>query len=126
MSFQVLIGFKSFVSTPSIDKGTLRFNPGTNSVSMSSSSPSWMALTILLVVGILNLEPIPYGPPVHPVLTKNTLEPKDTILLIKRSAYSLAGLGKKGAPKQVEKVDSISALEPTSVEPTFAVYPLKK
>ena len=104
----------------------LRFKPGTNSVSTSLSSPSWMALTILLVVGILNLEPTPYGPPVHPVLTKNTLDPKDSIRLIRSSAYSFAGLGKNGAPKQVEKVDSISELEPTSVEPTFAVYPLKK
>ena len=77
-------------------------------------------------MGILNLEPTPYGPPVHPVLTKNTFEPKDSTRLIKRSAYSFAGLGKNGAPKQVEKVDSISTLEPTSVDPTFAVYPLKK
>ena len=37
-----------------------------------------------------------------------------------------AGRGKNGAPKQVEKVDSISEDDPISVEPTFAVYPLKK
>ena len=45
---------------------------------------------------------------------------------IKRSAYSFAGLGKNGAPKHVEKVDSISDPDPISVEPTLAVYPLKK
>ena len=80
-----------------------------------------MALTTLLVVGIENLEPFPKGPPVHPVLTKYTFDPKDSTLFISRSAYSPAGLGKNGAPKQVEKVDSIDELEPISVDPTFAV-----
>ena len=40
---------------------------------------------------------------------------------IRSSAYTPAGRGKKGAPKQVENVDSISLVEPISVEPTFAV-----
>ena len=78
------------------------------------------------MVGISNLEPTPNGPPVQPVLTKKTLEPNPSIRSIKSSAYTLAGLGKNGAPKQVEKVDSMSESDPTSVEPTFAVYPLRK
>ena len=85
-----------------------------------------MALTILLVVGISNLEPIPCGPPVQPVLTKNTFELKASILFIKRSAYTPAGLGKNGAPKQVENVVPIDSVDPTSVDPTLAVYPLRK
>jgi hypothetical protein len=80
-----------------------------------------MALTILLVVGISNLEPIPCGPPVHPVFTKKTLELNASILFIKRSAYTPAGLGKKGAPKHVENVVPMDSVEPTSVEPTLAV-----
>ena len=43
-----------------------------------------------------------------------------------KSAYSLAGLGKNGAPKQVENVKSMDLVLPISVEPTLAVYPLKK
>ena len=80
-----------------------------------------MALMILRVVGILNRSPVPCGPPVQPVFTRQTFDPKDSIRFINKSAQTPAGLGKKGAPKQVEKVDSIADVEPTSVEPTFAV-----
>ena len=55
------------------------------------------------------------------MFTKNTFDPKSPTLFINKSAYIFAGLGKKGAPKQVEKVDAISDAEPISVEPTFAV-----
>ncbi len=41
--------------------------------------------------------------------------------LISSSAYSPAGRGKNGAPKQVEKVDLMPLPEPISVEPTSAV-----
>ena len=71
-------------------------------------------------------DPVPYGPPVHPVLTKKTLELKASTLFINKSAYTPAGLGKKGAPKHVEKVDSIAESDPISVDPTLAVYPLRK
>ena len=57
----------------------LRLRPGTRDVSTSSNSPSWIAFTILLVMGISNLEPIPTGPPVQPVFTKNTLELNSSI-----------------------------------------------
>jgi hypothetical protein len=60
------------------------------------------------------------------VLTRKTFELNALTLLINRSAYTPAGLGKNGAPKQVEKVEPIDSVEPTSVEPTFAVYPLRK
>ena len=48
-------------------------------------------------------------------------KPNSSILFIKRSAYTPAGLGKNGAPKHVEKVVPIDSVEPTSVDPTFAV-----
>ena len=71
------------LSTPSTDFGISKFNPGIFIVSESSNSPSWIALTILLVVGISNLEPTPNGPPVQPVLTKKTFEPNPSIRSIK-------------------------------------------
>ena len=73
------------------------------------------------MIGMSNRDPIPYGPPVHPVFTRKTFEPYDSTLFIKRSAYTPAGLGKKGAPKHVENVVPIDSVDPTSVEPTFAV-----
>ena len=74
-----------------------------------------------LVTGIENLLPTPYPPPVQPVFTKKTLVLFLFTLYIKRSAYTPAGRGKNGAPKQVEKVKSIDFDAPISVEPTLAV-----
>ena len=74
------------------------------------------------VVGIeKRAPPCPSDPPVHPVLTRNTFEPNSLTRFISSSAYTPAGLGKNGAPKQVENVAAISPSTPASVEPTFAV-----
>ena len=71
------------LSTPSTDFGISKFNPGIFIVSESSNSPSWIAFTILLVVGISNLEPTPNGPPVQPVLTKKLLNQTFLFALLK-------------------------------------------
>ena len=80
-----------------------------------------MAAIIARVVGMLKRLPVPYEPPVQPVLTRYTLLPKASIRFINNCAYTPAGRGKKGAPKQVENVERIAALEPISVDPTSAV-----
>ena len=67
-------GFKSFESTPSRLTGISTFMISSISVDDSWIEPSWIAFMTLLVTGISNLLPTPYGP-VHPELTMNTLLP---------------------------------------------------
>ena len=76
---------------------------------------------IARVTGMGKRFPLSPAPPVHPVFTKYTLEPKSSIRSISSFAYIPALRGIKGAPKHVEKVGLIPAAAPSSVDPTLAV-----
>src|SRR5699024_672809 len=69
--------------------------------------------------------PTPYGPPVHPVLTKKTFTRWFSIFSPSIFAYVIGERGKNGAPKQAENVASGSVM-PRSVPASLLVYPLKK
>src|SRR5699024_2310757 len=69
--------------------------------------------------------PTPYGPPVHPVLTKKTFTRWFSIFSPSIFAYVIGESGKNGAPKQAENVASGSVM-PRSVPASLLVYPLKK
>ena len=64
--------------------------------------------------------PTPYGPPVHPVLTSQTLTPASFIFLLNISAYLVGCNGINGAPKQAEK-EGTGSTTPASVPAIFAV-----
>src|SRR5699024_5035335 len=69
--------------------------------------------------------PTPYGPPVHPVLTKKTFTRWFSIFSPSIFAYVIGERGKNGAPKQAENVASGSVM-PRSVPASLIVLPLKE
>ena len=52
---------------------------------------------------------------------RNTVQSAIDVIGIKPEVQKSAGRGKKGAPKQVEKVALKGSVEPISVDPTAAV-----
>ena len=64
--------------------------------------------------------PTPYGPPVQPVLTSQTLALCFAIFSPSRRAYTFGCSGRNGAPKQVLNV-AFGSVTPVSVPATRAV-----
>ncbi len=64
--------------------------------------------------------PVPYGPPVQPVLTSQTGTSQRSSRSTSIAAYSPGWRGMNGAPKQVEKV-AFGSLTPISVPASLAV-----
>ena len=64
--------------------------------------------------------PMPYFPPVQPVLTSQQSTPPLAMRLFSRLPYTVGLRGMNGAPKQVEKVAS-GSVTPISVPATRAV-----
>lgn len=125
LSFQVFLGFKISVGTPSIAFGMWNPKTGNFSHSMLSNYPSWIASMILLVILRLILFPTPYFPPDHPVLTNHPLHLCSLILSASYQAQTVGCNGMKASPKHDEKVGTGSMI-PISVPATLAVYPEMK
>ena len=64
--------------------------------------------------------PVPYGPPVQPVLTSQTGTSQFASRSTSMAAYSPGWRGMNGAPKQAENV-AFGSLTPISVPASFAV-----
>ena len=64
--------------------------------------------------------PVPYGPPVHPVLTSHTRAWCRAIFSPSIAAYRPGGSGRNGAPKHALKV-ALGSVTPFSVPATLAV-----
>ncbi len=79
------------------------------------------ARTIARVWPMFIRSPVPYGPPVQPVLTSQTgTSQRRQALDEAGAAYSAGGRGMNGAPKQVENV-ALGSLTPISVPASLAV-----
>ena len=91
------------LETPGIARGTLRPNHGSAAKAAASSSSFRIARTMRRVSAIGMRRPSPYGPSIQPVFTSHTREPAATRWR-KSSAYSTAGRGMNGDPKQVLNV----------------------
>ena len=64
--------------------------------------------------------PVPYGPPVQPVLTSQTRASCRASRSVSIRAYSPGWRGMNGAPKQAENV-AFGSFTPTSVPASLAV-----
>ena len=78
------------------------------------------ARTIVRVWLMFIRSPVPYGPPVQPVLTSQTGTSWRARRSISIAAYSPGWRGMNGAPKQAENV-AWGSFTPTSVPASFAV-----
>src|SRR5215213_3487162 len=119
-SGQVSRGRKSALGIPGADRGTAKPNTGSTSIATSSREPSRMAATAARVRPIGIRFPVPYGPPVQPVLTSQTCDPCRSNRSPNRLAYRIGGSGRNGAPKHAENV-ALGVVTPRSVPATFAV-----
>ncbi len=65
--------------------------------------------------------PVPYGPPVQPVFTSQTVASCAARRSVSIAAYSPGWRGMNGAPKQAENVALTAPSRPTSVPASLAV-----
>src|SRR5436305_7370942 len=100
-SRQVERGSSSFESTPDAATGTLKPNVASSRYSTESSPPDSAECSSARVAAIGIRCPSPNGPPVHPVLTSQTVEPCAASFSPSSREYTVGGCGRKGAPKQV-------------------------
>src|SRR6187455_3637585 len=90
--------------TPGTSAGTSSPKIGSLVYFTLSSFPSSAAFTIAREYAILTRDPVPYPPPLQPVLMSQHVALCLRTLAERRSAYCTGGSGRKGAPKHVEKV----------------------
>src|SRR5216684_1264686 len=121
LSAQVLIGSRICGSTPGSEVGTAK--PKYLSVRKSAlrSEPFSAADNNARVTLIGMRRPVPYLPPVQPVLTSQQSTPCLAIRSRSRLPYTEGSRGRNGEPKQVENSGCGSLPSPRSVPATFAV-----
>src|SRR4029077_13371948 len=121
LSAQVLIGSRMCGSTPESEVGTAK--PKYLSVRKSAlrSEPFRAAVNNARVTLIGMRRPVPYLPPVQPVLTSQQSTPCRAIRSRSRLPYTEGSRGRNGEPKQVENSGCGSFPSPRSVPATFAV-----
>src|SRR4051812_44440382 len=119
-SAQVARGVSTLAGTPGTAAGTSTPNTGSFTNRAPSSAPERAARTIARVYESFIREPVPYGPPVQPVLTSHTFAPCFAIRSPSIRAYTPGCMGRNGAPKQAEKVAD-GSVTPRSVPATLAV-----
>jgi hypothetical protein len=106
------------------ETGIWRLKTGKLVNSALAKLPSWMASMMARVYLSGHRLPVPYLPPVHPVLMSQQLACVSSIFWANMLAY-LEGLQTmKGWPKQVEKVGD-GSVTPSSVPGVLDVYPDK-
>ena len=93
---------------------------GSAAYAAPSSAPDSAAATIARVWASFIRVPVPYGPPVHPVLTSQTRASCFEIRSPSMRAYTPGWRGRNGAPKHAEKV-ACGSVTPRSVPATLAV-----
>jgi hypothetical protein len=125
LSAQVLRGSSTSVGTPRTAVGICNPKIGCVTNFAERSDPSKIAVTNALVYANLNLDPVPYGPPVHPVFNNQTSDLCVAIRSRSISAYRIGGRGMNGPPKHAEKF-GIGSVTPASVPASFHVYPFRK
>ena len=120
LSCQVARGSRTSDGTPGTDAGTSTLKIGSVRVGTPSSRPLRAARTIRRVWSMFIRSPVPYGPPVQPVLTSQTGTSHLASRSISMAAYSPGWRGMNGAPKQAENV-AFGSWIPISVPASFAV-----
>ena len=100
--------------------GTSKPKTGSTRIATPTACPSSAARTIDRVWAMFIRSPVPYGPPVQPVLTSQTGTSSRSRRSISMCAYSPGWRGMNGAPKHAEKV-AFGSLIPTSVPASLAV-----
>src|SRR5690606_12154419 len=120
LSAHVLRGRRISDGTSGQLVGTCRPKIGSSTVSAVASEPLWIASMIARVYFSLMREPVPYGPPVQPVLTSQVCAPCLRSFSASISAYFVGCHTRNGPPKHGENVGS-GSFTPTSVPATFAV-----
>src|SRR5688572_14798245 len=124
-SLQVRRGFNTSVGTSVTSDGIAKPNTGSRSVLALSSAPPSAAATIFLVCDSFMRLPVPYAPPLQPVLISHTFDLCSWSKLPSISAYLVGCHTRNTAPKHALKV-ACGSVTPRSVPATLAVYPERK
>src|SRR5688572_16680788 len=124
-SLQVRRGFNTSVGTSVTSDGIAKPNTGSSSVLTLSSAPPSAAATIFLVCDSFMRLPVPYAPPLQPVLISHTFDLCSWSKLPSISAYLVGCHTRNTAPKHALKV-ACGSVTPRSVPATLAVYPERK
>src|SRR6201996_5333862 len=121
LSAQVLIGSRICGSTPGSEGGTAKpknFSVGKSALRREPFSAAVNSARVTLI-GIRR--PVPYLPPVQPVLTSQQSTSCLAIRSRSRLPYTEGSRGRNGEPKQGENSGSGSFPSPRSVPATLAV-----
>ena len=86
---------------------------------LSGSPPEIAARTSAREFWIEMRWPVPYDPPVQPVLSSHAWQPCSASFLASSSPYTVGCSGMHGAPKHAENV-ALGSLTPRSVPATLA------
>src|SRR5687768_1027091 len=119
-SLHVRRGFNTSVGTSVTSDGIARPNTGSSSVLTLSSAPPSAAATIFLVCDSFMRLPVPYAPPLQPVLISHTFDLCSLSSLPSISAYLVGCHTRNTAPKHALKV-ACGSVTPRSVPATLAV-----
>src|SRR6266851_4444800 len=121
LSAQVLTGSRMCGSTPGSEVGTAKPKYLSVQKSADRSEPFSAAVNSARVTLIGMRRPVPYLPPVQPVLTSQQSTSCFAIKSRNRLPYTEGSRGRNGEPKQVENSGCGSLPSPRSVPATFAV-----
>ena len=120
LSDQVFLGFRISDGTPGHAVGIWKLKIGNvSNVTFSKSPFSASVISARVYFKLIRL-PMPYTPPVIPVLINQTFAPLSFNFLPNISAYFVGCNGKNAAPKQAEKV-VCGSVTPASVPATLDV-----
>src|SRR5687767_13177082 len=119
-SLQVRRGLSTSLGTSLTSDGIANPNTESTSVLTLSNAPLSAAATICRVCASFMRFPVPYAPPLHPVLISHTFDLCCSRSLPSISAYFVGGHTRKTAPKHALKV-ACGSVTPRSVPATLAV-----